>query len=476
MVRMFHKDASGSILPLVAVGLAVILAVSALAIDITRYMGAKSKFEHAVDQSLLAAASVSSRMTPAQMSEEAQKFFHANFPTSYGGVLNLTDMTVTFDPSTYEWQGTAHATITPAFGKLVGVNSLPIAHTAKVVWDMTSVEAVFVVDNSAHMCAKTTYDDKGNITNQTDDGCAKLGAVKYALSYLIGGDTTGQTGWAGLPALTAPDGTPAYRIGIVPFTHKVKMPDLTNIPAALDNAETTQGDPNYFTSFTTDPGATETAQYPLPPVTPLVALTSEGDRQNLLKAVNNLSTYYTVPGWTRSSIGLLTGALMLDSNYNSYFANGYNFNGVTTKAAPTSDIGATHNDKIIFLLTDGANMGCCFSSQPNPDPATGNPNYANQYLYSYRTDDQYLTGNPSTSTDGLCGQLKQNHIQVYTVVYDVNQQADLGGGATITGIMQNCASGPQNVNFFNVASGDKAALTKAYSMIAQGLMRLRLTY
>lgn len=475
MMRSFQLNTRGSVLPFVAIGIGVILSVSALAVDISRYMAAKSKFEHAVDQALLAAASVSSRISSTAMSAEAQKFFTANFPTSYNGVVKLDNMNVTFDAATFQWTGTASGTIKPTFGSLVGLKEMKISHTAKVVWDQTSVEVVFVVDLSPHMCAKTSVQN-GSIVNEPDPNCDKLTAVKSALNYLIGGDKSGKTSWAGLPILTSTDGRPGYRIGIVPFTHKVKLPDTSNIPDVIAAAENQSGDQNYFSSFSTDPGATETSQYPLPPVTPLVALTSTSNRDSLLGAVKNLNTYYNVPGWTRSSLGMLTGALMLDPDYSSYFSKGYSFNGVVAKAATTSDFTDSRDQKIIFLLTDGANMGCCFSSQPNPDPKTGKPNYNNQYLYTYRLDNQFLTGEKNTAKDGLCGQIKDQGIQVYTIAYDVQGNDANNTGVTIQKVLQNCASGPENINYFNIPAADTDSLTKAYGTIAQSLTRLRLSY
>ena len=459
-IRKFANEESGSILIIFAIIAAVIVGIALMSVDGSKQLTAESRFKSAVDQALLSVASKSSQLSLAQMQSEAHGFYDINFPPN--DLIKLSKITITYDAANKEWTGSAEATMksTSQFG---GGDKL-LTHMAKVKWDETIVEAVFAVDMSASMCTKLdqTVRQAGTLKVIPDASCEKLNYVKDGLKFIIGGDKTGKTAWGGLPTVQSADGQAGYKIGIVPFTHKVKMPDLNNIPPIMSNSEVTNGDESYFTQFNAEPGAAETDLFPLPKVLPLVSLLNEGSRQTLLNKVDELKTNYDVPGWTRSNVGFLTSLLMLDPEYGNYFTGG-------TTANPFGD---KRTEKVVFLLTDGANMGCCYSSH-NVD---GEEDYSAQYLYSYRTDNEHLAGVIGNKEDGLCGQAAKAGVSVYTIVYDVQDKDAGGSGTVIKNVMKECATGPEGVNFYDLklAEGDK--IKDAYSEIAKSLMRLRLVY
>lgn len=455
----FYSDTKGFVFALVAGGILTLILAVGVAVDISSYTRTKTQFRNAIDQALLATAA-SAVKDPGAMQAYAMEYFNANFTKTIGDA-KLDTIAISYDPTKVEWTATAQGSFTPSVASLIGIQSFHLNHIAKVTWDEISTEVVFAVDMSASMCAtfESAAREKGVLKVQPDASCSKLNAVKDALRYLIEGDNTGETTWTGLPSGTTTDGRARFKIGIVPFTHKVKFPDVNNLPSVLTESEISQGDPNYFKLFNVDPGAAETAQYPLPVLTPLVELTGTANRDALVKQIDAIKTSYDVPGWTRSNLGLMTAGLMLDPVYQSSFGG-----------ARPAEPGQRLNEKVIFLLTDGANMGCCFSDHP-----TGT--FEHQYLYTYRTDNAHMSGEGGASP-GLCQSLKDQGVTLYTIVYDVQDADANGGGAEIKKILKNCASGDgeEGLYYFDLQLNEGAKIKESYQQIAKSLMRLRLSY
>lgn len=456
MLTSLLKDEDGATLIVVAAGIVAVVAVIGLALDMSNYARTKSQFRNAVDQAALATASSSVGMSSSVMNQFAREYVEANFTQLENGA-RIKDVRVSYDRANARWTTTASADMPTSFSTMIGMNNLTFSHTAAVQWDEVTTEVVFAVDISASMCA--TFDDaardKGVLKVIPDPQCTKLKYVRDALTYLIAGD--GKT-WNGLPAVTTQSGQAAYKIGIVPFNHKVKFPDLNKIPSVLTSSEIADGDENYFKQFVSDPGAAETPEFPLPQLTPLVELRNATDRNKLKSAIAALNTSHVVPGWTRSNLGLMTAALMLDPAYHRSFAG-----------AVPAEPATPRNEKVVFLLTDGANMGCCFSDHP-----TGT--YQQQYLYTYRTDNLHMSGPEGAPEKGLCGALKTQGYKVFTLVYDVQDADARGSGKVIKKILSDCATGPEGENYFDLQLNEGGKIADAYQQIAQSLMRLRLAY
>jgi hypothetical protein len=71
---------------------------------------------------------------------------------------------------------------------------------------------------------------------------------------------------------------------------------------------------------------------------------------------------------------------------------------------------------------------------------------------------------------GLCTEMKEQGITIYSVVYDVDDRDP--GGRAIKNVYGKCASSEQH--YFDV--GTEEELQLAYKTIAQSLLRLRITY
>ena len=455
MLTIFKKlfsNQTGGIALMGAAAISMLLVVSGGAIEFSRWTAVNTKFKAAVDSALLAAVSASNRHDD-ELDEVALKFFRANFPKNYSDVLELDQIDVVKDPNQMAWEATATATMKPRMAAFIGVEDIAIEHKVRVAMDLSKkIEAVFTLDTSASMCMdvqRTPKEDgKYMIEYVPDYRCEKLNGMKEAMHYIIDN---------GLTAIEGDDG-PMVSAGFIPFNHKVRFPNVNNLPLPLTKSEETlaMGDPDYFKTF-------EDAE-PLSPIMPLKGINTDDEREAMKDYIDGIAQSPTGKGWTRSNIATLTSALMLDPAHYSAFG------GDTPK-----DFGTEEADKIVVMMTDGANMGCCYAAH-----AEGN--FENQYLYLYEADNAHLTGLDKAPEmrqwadqygipeKGLCEQMKEEGITVYSVLFDVD--ANDPGGQAMHDVYKSCASNDQF--FFDIRDPDD--LVKAYKAISDSMRRIRIIY
>lgn len=445
-MRKLKNNQKGSILITFAIVLSVLVLVATASIDISKVVGAQSKLEHTLDSALLSAVATSVAANPQKAAEE---FFDANYPNENG--FTLTDLQVTHNAAALQWTAEASGTVETFYGNL-GVDGLTrVSHSVTVEWDTgTRVEAVFAVDTSASMCTRTVRSQKEDGSYKMefvpDNGCEKLNAMKESLIYILDNGIVPLQGVGG----------PTYNVGLVPFNHKIKLPILSKIPSPLSYEEATnaKGDANYFTNF-------EDAE-PLSRSFPLVAIQNQADVTMLKNHINAITQQPEGRGWTRSNIAALTSALMLDPEFHN------SFGGVKPAAF------GSNTDKIVVLMSDGANIGCCYAAHPEG-------NYDNQYLYLYSVDNAHLMGLAKSEPEmqkwknqygipqkGVCDAMKERGITIYTILFDVDDR-DVGG-KEIKDVFKSCASNEQF--FFDV--DDQDSLRRAYETVAQSLIKFRI--
>ena len=459
MMKRFGRDQRGSIILMAAGGIAMLTVLVGVAVDTARYVNLNSKFKNAADAALLAAISVSLD-DDRDLNDVAARFFEANFPTANRGELTVNKIKIEkdTDPANLEWTATVDAEIKLLFGQLVGVDTMRVSHEAKVAWDIRQrIEAVFTLDTSASMCMEVgrspREDDKGvNIlsfepyegADTNPNNCKKLQKMKTAMNYVLD---------KGIAAVNLKGGGALFNVGIVPYNHKINFTGST-IPEPL----AAYAPPGYFNNL-------DDAR-PLSPMIPLMAVNNANDKERLDNLVNNITQTSTGLGWTRSNIAVWTAALMLDPDYAADF-------GVVNN--PPAPLGDTKTDKIVVMMTDGSNVSCCYAAYPEDD-------FTNQYLYTYNPDNAHLVGIAAypelkewqqaynIPTEGLCQQMKEQGIKIYSVVLDV-QDGD-PGGKEIKNVYKTCATSPQY--YFDVKDPDELEL--AYKAIANSLLRLRISY
>lgn len=437
------RDQRGAITLFLVFAITTLIGASALAFEMSKYTKAKARFNNALDQAVLATASANSN----DPSGYGTKYFNSNLSAE---MANITVNSVSFSVSANRetWEGTATGSMPTTFGRFIGIPSLELKHDATVGWDMNKhTEIVALVDVSGTMCAKFERVAQANgsvvVDIVPDRGCLKLNQMKEALKQIV---SIG-VGYSGLP------GTPAYKAGIIPFTYKVKVANPGSIPAFVLAGEQSAG---YGSNYYSDLSDAEAGGPPIPPVTPLMAINNESDKDAFKAKAQALSTgsndEISRPFMKRSAVGATFAALMMDPAYTGIFGG----------AAP--DALGSSTRKIVILMTDSANLGCCFTNWPAD-------NFRNHYVYSYAPDHNALVG--GGGEPGICQAMKDQGIEIFTVLLDVDRRDMDERGEEIVDSFQGCASTPDKA--FEVAYNDTNKLREVYTIIGKSIMNLRLT-
>lgn len=442
-IRALRLDQRGAITLFLVFAISTILLAAALAFEFSKYTKAKARFNNALDQAVLAAAAANTDDPNAY----GTKYFMANLS---GELANITIASVRFSVTSGRetWRGVASGAMPTTFGRFIGIPELELHHDAVVGWDVNKkTEIVAMVDVSGTMCAKfervTDQNGATAVDIVPDRNCTKLADMKEALGQIVN---------IGVGYTTNP-GSPSYKAGIVPFTFKVKVANPDNIPSFLLQGEQDAGyGSNYYKSF----GDAEGSGPPIPAVTPLMAINNEADKNNFLSKVRQISgganEEINRPFMKRSTVGASFSGLMLDPRYTGVFGG-----------AKPEEFGS-NTRKIVIMMTDSANLGCCFTNWPAE-------NFRNHYVYSYTPDHAVLVG--AEGNPGLCQIMKDKGIEVFTVLLDVDRRDMDARGEEIVDSYQSCASGPDHA--FEVAFNDRAKLREVYTIIGKAIMNLRLT-
>jgi len=442
--QRFSGNEQGALAIFVALCLTVMLTASGVAFEMSKYTKAKARFNNALDQALLAAAAAN----PSDLTQYAKNYFMTNL-SEQGLQANVSKFTINVNGDKSLWTAEAEGTMNTSFASFVGVDAMSLKHKASVAWDAsTTTELVAMVDVSGTMCANfqrmQTEDGATVVDFVPDRGCTKINQMKEALKQITG-IGIGYTGGGAAPS---------YKVGIVPFTYKVKLPNPDKVPAFLVQGEKDAGyGDDYFKDLTDAEGGGP----PLPLVTSLMSIGSATDKQNFLNKVAALSTpdnqEFARPFMKRSSMGAELSAMMLDPEYNAMFGG-----------EKPAEFGAPNTKKIVIMMTDSANLGCCFTNWPET-------NFRNHYIYSYSPDHNALVG--ANGQAGICKAMKEKGIEIYTVLLDVNPADMDARGAEIVQSFKDCASDPDHA--FEVPRNDEAKLKQAYTIIGKAIMKLRLT-
>jgi hypothetical protein len=472
-LRRYAQDNRGAVYIMVAAGLFATLVAVGLAVEFSNYNTYKSRFRNALDQAVLAVASTGGSVE--NVNQYAMEYFKTNLPNGGAG-LNLEEFNVTSNAENTEWRGKASGTIDTSIAGIVGIGSVELNHEAVAAWDNTiKTEIVAMVDVSGTMCAnfrRTKQVDGTTVIDFVPDrSCVKLHMMQEGLRSIVD---------IGVGYTVAGKGKavePVFAIGLVPFTYKVRLPNPRAVPAFLLAGErqtievpdprvtcsgrrcssageiVVEGDPNYFTDLS-DVDAFGPRQQA---VLPLRDIKGAADKQAFLRDIDNLvsrnNAEFERRFMKRSSLGAHIAGLMLDPRYNGMFG------GVQPRA-----FGAPKTEKIVIMMTDSANLGCCFTNWPDN-------NFRNNYIYSYSDDHRHLVGGPGQP--GVCQQMKDAGIQIYTVLLDVEESDANARGGEIIEAFEGCATSKDYA--FRVPYNDSATLKEVYTIIGRSLMKLRLT-
>jgi Flp pilus assembly protein TadG len=506
-MRRFFRNEEGATFITFAITASVLIVIVLAAISLTTNTAKQSQFTQTVDSALLAAISGSSAAEDdAVRTQFARQFFQSNMPDSGNFKLNSINVTKV---DKYEWKIEAEATADTG-----SLGSSTLSHSAKVRWEGTTASEIVLVGSVAGSMCTTDRSNSGDdiykfqkVSNCTNPNVAsKFNAMKKGFTTVLD---------KGVEVVNLPNSFTdlkfAYRVGVVPFNHKVKLPAATETKK-LPNARRAGFQPDVpIEEQYTAAQLTETFMYndgwasigssnnlglpqtrtlpapllstrdnaafynnfndvaPLPMVYPLVDIASPQSKKHLHDYLNLFYQDYQGMGWNRTNVGLLTAGLMLDPRFNA------SFGGVRPAEFKDPQI-----EKIVILMTDGANIGCCFATFPEET-------FEHQYLREYAVDSAHMIGidewkslggnwdNSWKATygvpdKGVCETLKENDVKVYTIGFGIPKSDNVRGNARE--VLEACSSGPQY--FFDLDETDAQGLEDAYRTIAQSLVKLRL--
>lgn len=439
--RRFFKDDRGVAAALGAILLPTIIGASGLAVDGTRYMRAKQIIISAADQAALSAASIDIQAGGQTRKDIASNFFTANIPTEYKNVIKLKDFSFTDESKekgavivTY----VVNATVTPLIASAIGIEDFNVKHEGTAVREISNIEVVMALPMSGTMCSiknRTPSPQTSMLVGKDitldlkpDPDCKHFNAMKTGVKAFSDMMFKNQT-------------VTRFSLGLIPYNYKIRMPDTRRIPPLMLQGE--NGAPGFFTDLSD--------ANPLPVIMPL---TKNQDKINL--SIKSLSLNERGTAWSRTNLPTLAAAHMFDPTQTEFF-----YGGEMPAAFSDGNI-----SKIFILLTDGSNIGCCFTNWQPGD-------FSKQYVYFHKPDnDQQLA---------YCKAMKDAGITIFTIIFDVSEND--AGGKEINNIFARCASGAYSEkgvredddraellcknkqNCYNVGSAKQ--LIKAYEDIAQ---------
>jgi Flp pilus assembly protein TadG len=458
-VRAFATANSGNVAMIFALTLIPLCFAVGAGLDYARAVVVRSTMSAAIDAAALAVGATQG-LTNAQMQTLAQQYFNANYKAdaSYGtpAAIIVTPVTGSQPSVTIAASNQMPTTLLG----VVGINSLAVSVTTKVVWGQLKLRVSLVLDNTGSMC-----DPDNQPCNNDNNTNIKINALKTATTSLL-------TMLKGV-AVNAKD----VMVAIVPFTTGVNVGTanknaswLTYVPwdlagsgygsyqdnrgrsctkgtngcnwSATDSDHSTWNgcvmdrNQSYDVQNTLPSTGTVATLFPAAPAglysqsswsltcpTKLIGMTDVLDStgwSNLNSTVTNM----TAGGATNQAIGLAWGWMLM------------------TPGSPIVDPGAlpVNTQQVIILLSDGLNT---------QDRWTG-------------------TGSsPDSSTDArmnlVCSNAKAAGITIYTVFVDLNGTQ---GNSTV---LQNCASDASK--YFDLTTS--GAIIDTFNQIGEQITNLR---
>ncbi|MGA7676024.1 MAG: TadE/TadG family type IV pilus assembly protein [Rhizomicrobium sp.] len=455
-VRSFAAARRGNVAMIFALALIPLCIAAGAGLDYARAIVVRSSMAEAIDSAALAVGS-STGLTTAQMQTLAQQYFTANYKAdaSYG-----TPSAITVTPSGQSVTIAVSDNMPTALISVVGINTVAISTSTKVVWGQLKLRVSLVLDNTGSMC-----EPDNNPCSGDSNPNIKINALKTATTNLL----------AMLKGVAVNTGD--VMIAIVPFTTGVNVGTanksaswLTYAPWDLAgsgygsykksngssctagtngcNWVATDSDHSTWTGCVMDRNQSYDVQNTLPstgtvatlfPAAPaglysqsswsltcptqLIGLTDVLNGSGWTN-LNSTVTNMTAGGATNQTIGLAWGWMLM------------------TSGSPIVDPGAlpANTQQVIIILSDGLN-----------------------------TQDRW-TGNGSSEDSGtdtrmnlVCSNAKAAGITIYAVF------VDLGGTQGNSTVLQNCATDASK--YFDLTAASQIIST--FNQIGQQITNLR---
>ncbi len=202
--RCISTDEAGSMLPLMAVLLVLMVASAGMALDFGYLIRARERFDAALDNATLAATtniqqamlrcgSNCAAVTTAQSEAQAKglTIFNANIGSAKNVTSNAFSLTATVSGNSVSTTSSYRATFRPFLMQVIGIREVPFSRTVSVrAASKKYIEVTLVVDTSGSMAIGADESAQQSLRNTI--GCAfachdgvaiKVGPKKYADAY-----------------------------------------------------------------------------------------------------------------------------------------------------------------------------------------------------------------------------------------------------------------------------------------------------
>lgn len=473
----YARDDRGSILPIFALALVVLVGVSGAAVDYTTALMQRSRLSNALDAATLAVATKLSTtvMTDEQIRTQLRDVLGANLETAGYSIDQVSDLNYTLDPTNGTIEANAKVNLDTyilGFGGF-GPEVLPIGVTSASQYSSVDVEIALVVDvtgsMSAHMpalkLASTALINElipDDVVNGDAISKVRISLVPYSDGVNLGstyakkvkGGTVNSSYWDGSNcASTRIDAYPS-----VPAKY-------TDVPYDYWTFSNPAPAKSFFGGGTNSCSNSK-----------LVPLTS--NKTSLLSAVNAMNATGTTAGQT----GIGWGWYTLSPNWSNLWPS---------NSRPAA-YGGDEALKFMVLMTDGQfNRNYvyetpCSTVGVSQNDYNRNYRYNDAYTYLYRSYNywsrsytyylQYCGGDKEWQAQGnstiandeaeaLCDAMKDEGIQIYSVFF-TSTGSLTGGGSSI---MSSCASNASDTYFLATSHTE---LVSAFGQIAKLIQKV----
>lgn len=206
----FRDARSGNLAMIYALALVPTIAAVGSAVDLSRAMVVKMRLGEALDAAGLAVGGTVG-LTDAQMTQKAEKFFYANYPSDeFGTVTSLSVSSSGANRDLVTVAGTAR--VDTAFMGLFGIFKLDVAVNVQVTRESKGLEVALVLDNTGSMAEsgkmtalKSSTNELINILfgDQTSPEHLKMALVPFSQTVRVDTTTFLNAGWMDINGLSS---------------------------------------------------------------------------------------------------------------------------------------------------------------------------------------------------------------------------------------------------------------------------------
>lgn len=404
------RSQSGSVLPLIALCMIIIIGAIGLAIDLSRAQIVQSRLQYAADAAALAAGARLSELASENANNndaieaEVERFMAVNFPSGLlGATLDNVNIDIIVPGNHASLTVTASVRVPTTLMKLLNRDSIPVSVRSKVGRVPRALELVLVLDNTHSVVGSKLAGLKTASLNLIDLLFAEnatrdnlfVGIVPFSTTVNIGTANPDWVNWSGLQA--------SVRTG---WGGCVLARDYGS-GIAYDTTDTTY-DIEKFRPFYNDYSATG-VNYPCP--RPITRLTNV--KATLTSAIGAM----IARGHTQINLGAVWGWRLLSPNWQDKWGG-----EMDTNYQPVV-YNTPKMDKVVVVMSDGRNdypYENYGGYGPFVDGVLGNSYSA----MNREADARLLT---------VCGAMKSAGIIVFSIAFDAD-------GDAATSLMANCAT------------------------------------